>query len=128
MADIVNRVYLDLDGEVIEANSIDEKISGNKELVRVMNRRNRGIGHHHGVPEFALTVAFPADHDLGTKFVKMLTDNTQFSTVVEAEAESGAAKTTSYLQCEIYEIGKAGKEGSSQEITLDITALDCVES
>lgn len=124
MADIVNRVYCEIDGEVIEANSIDEKISGNKEVVRAMNRRNRGIGHHHGVPEFAITLTFTADHDLQTRFVKLLTDNTQFSVVVEAEGESGVSKTTNYVDCEVYEVGKSGKEGAAQEFTVDITALD----
>lgn len=128
MSEIVSRVYVEVDGEVIEANSISEKVSGNKEPVRVMNRRNRAKGHHHGVPEFSLSLSFPADLDLSHRFEKMLVNNTQFSTTVEAEGEDGTTQTTTYLDCEVYEVSKDGREGSAQELSVDVTALDVVHS
>lgn len=124
MAELVNRVYIDVDGEVIEAAGIDENIRGNKELVRVMNRRNRAIGHHHGVPEYGISVTFPADLELTLKFSKMLRNNTLFTVTVEDEGSDGTTRSRSYLDCEIYDISKSSKEGSSQEISLEITALD----
>lgn len=128
MAELVDRVYVELNGETIDAMSIDEKVTGNKEPKKVMNRKNRAIGHKHGVPDISLSIEFPADHDLSTKFLKALADNTLFTTTVEAEGEAGTVKTTSYLDCEIYEVNKSGKEGDGHSITLEVQALDFIES
>jgi hypothetical protein len=128
MAEIVDRVYVELNGETIDANSIDEKITGNKEPVKVMNRKNRAVSHKHGVPDIALTIEFPMDQDLTTKFKQALANNTRFTTTVEAEGEDGTSKTTSYLDCEIYEVNVSAKEGDGASISLEVQALDFVET
>ena len=127
MADLINRVYVIVDGEEIEANSIDQKISGNKAVVKVMNRRNRAKGHHHGVPDITLSLTFPNDLEISNRFATMLADNTTFSTMVEGEAESGDTYTRTYLDCEIYDFSAGGREGSAEEISVEIGALDFID-
>lgn len=122
--ELVDRVYIEVNGDTIDAESIDEDLSGNKDLVKAMTRRNRAIGHHHGVPDFGISVTFANNKDLKSKFTRMLKNNTRFTTVVEEQGEGGTSETRSYLDCEIYSIKNSSKEGSAQSITLDIKALD----
>jgi len=124
MADIVDRIHVDIEGEVIEADSIEMKISGNKEPIKVMNRRNRAIGHKHGVPDIAFTLEFPYDLNLETKFKRALANNTQFTTTTEAEGQSGATKITTYKGCEVYDYSESGKTGDNATISLEVGALD----
>lgn len=124
MADLVDRVYADIDGEQIEAESIDVRISGNKSPVKVMNRRNRAIGHHQGVPDIAITLTFPNDLDLSTQFGNLLKNGTLFTVTEEMESQSGAVAARSYLDCQVYDFSAAGREGSSQMITVEIGSLD----
>lgn len=128
MAELVDRAYIEVNGEVIDAISIDEKLSGNKEPVKVMNRRNRPIGHRHGVPEIPLTIEFPMDLDLQSRFRRMMAANTRFTSTVEYQGENGTTTTCSYLDCEVYEVGVSSKEGDNTTITLEVQALDWVES
>ena len=124
MASIVDRAYIEINGEIIDASSIDDNVSGNKEPHKVMNKRNRSPGHKHGMPEFTISAEFPMDADVQTDFVKLLTDNAGFTSVIEYDG----GQTVSYLDCEIYEVSKASKEGDSPQITVEITALDRVAS
>ena len=124
MSDLVDRVYADGAGEQIEAESIDERISGNKSPVKVMNRRNRAIGHHRGVPDIALTLTFPDNHDLSTKFADLLKNNTQFTDTTERESQGGSVKGRVFLDCEVYDFSLAGREGANAMITVEVGALD----
>lgn len=128
MSDLIDRVYADIDGEQIEAESIDVRISGNKSPVKVMNRRNRAIGHHRGVPDIALTLTFPNDADIQTQFTKLLKDGTLFTVTEEMESQGGVISGRVFLDCEVYDFSAAGREGANQMITVEIGALDYFEN
>ena len=125
MAELVDRAYLELDGEVIDCDKISWKINGGKEIRKVMNKKNRGVGHKHGVPDYEITCSFPMDLELETKFWALLTDNTAFTVVVEHEGQDGSTKTMSFLDAEVYDISGSAQEGSV-DLELTIKALDMV--
>lgn len=125
MADLVDRAYLELDGETIDCDSIDWEINGNKNPRKAMNKKNRPIGHAHGVPDIKVSCSFAMDLDLQTKFIKIQNNNDRFTVVVECESQSGSSETYSFLDCEIYSTKTSAKDG---EVTIDleIGALDYV--
>ncbi len=123
MATIIDRAYLAINGDVVECSSIEPKVSGNKKPVKVMNRKNRPIGHARGVPEFTLSVELPMDADLEVNFKQMLLDGDQFSTVVEYED----GKEETYTDCQIYDVDESAKEGDEATVKLEIGALDLVQ-
>lgn len=127
MADLVDRAFVDVDGEQIECESIDVRITGNKAPVKVMNRENRAKGHHAGVPDIAITLTFPQDLDLTTRFGQMLKDKTRFTVTEEAQGESGAVSGASYLDCEVYDVSASAREGANKMLTVEIGALDWIE-
>lgn len=125
MADLVDRAYLELDGETIDCDKISWDIKGNKEARKAMNRKNRAIGHKKGVPDFEISATFGMDLDLETKFTKLLDNNTHFTVVVECESQGGQTQTFSFLDAVIYDISHSAQDGGV-DIDLSITALDLV--
>lgn len=128
MAEIVDRAYLEIDGEIIDCDSIDDKVTGNKEPRKVMNRQNRPIAHKHGQPEYSISAEFPMDLALSTKFNRLLEENTSFTTTIEYSGQDGSSRIVSYLKCEVYEVNASAKEGDSATISLEIGSLDRIET
>lgn len=124
MATIVDRAYLELDGEQIDCKSITVRTSGNKNKVNTMNRKNRAVGYTRGIPEFSIDADFPYDADLATNFDNLALSKTQFTTVVEYED----GDTFSYLDCQVDEVERSAGEGGDVGIKLTISALDYVKS
>jgi len=124
MATLIDRAYLEIDGEVLDCASIDAKVGGTKKLVKAMNRKNRAIGHAAGNPEFSISAEMAMDADYETDFHKLQLKRTIFSTVIEYQD----GHTETYTDCEIYDIDESAKEGSEATIKLEISALDMVRS
>ena len=123
MATIVDRAYLEINGEVIECASLDESIDVDSKPVEVMNRANRAIGHSQGVPKFKLTAELAMDADSDVDFEQMMLDKDLFSAGVEYEG--GGFKT--YLDCVISKVDVKSRANEHVTYSLDINALDLVK-
>jgi hypothetical protein len=125
MADLVDRAYLELDGEVIDCDKIDWDVDGAKSPREAMNKKNRAIGHKRGVPKISINASFGKNMDLEKKFLKMLVDHEIFSTVIEYESQAGESEIITFLDCAIYKVSESSQDGGV-DVSLDIGALDFV--
>lgn len=124
MATYVDRAYLIIDGENYECDSIKVAINDKTKPVQTMNRENRAKGYSRGVIEYTLSVEVPLDLDSEIDFYAMLEDGEEFGVNVEYEGGS----THSYMQCRLSKIDIDSKEGDATKYSLDIHALDRVET
>lgn len=116
-----DRVFIDIEGTVVECKEGTYNASRDQEMVSTMNRKGRGKGYVDGNPSFELSLVVPQPEDGHVvDFEKFFLDKTLFTTVFEYNG--GQART--FVDCKIKEIDQSGSEGEGIDTTLTVDALD----
>jgi hypothetical protein len=122
MSTIVDRCYLEIDGEVVICASITEDIDPTVNPVEGMTRDNRILGHAQGNPKLKLSAEVPQDAESEVDFERLALNKTEFSAFIEFEG--GAMRT--YTGCVVAKVSNRAQTGREVVSTVEISATDVV--
>jgi hypothetical protein len=113
--------YLEIDGQVLECNSITWKASAAQNVVAPMNRLNRGTGYVNGRPTFELTIVVPHPQDgMDVDLWKVFRDEVTFTAVVEYRG----GQSYVFSDCKIKDMDVSASQGNPVDWNLSVDALD----
>ncbi len=121
---IVDRTYLEIDGEIVPCTTLDEDIDPTMNPVEAMTKDNLILGYAYGNPKIRLTAEVPMDAESDVDFDAMVLGKTQFSAAIEYEG--GGSKT--YVDCVIAKYTVRSRQGQQVTYSLDMHARGFVKN
>lgn len=117
----VNRAFIDIDGTVLEAESVDNStIVDGFDKVKTMNRDNRARGFQRGVVMYDLTMTIPVPAEgLEIDFDEYVEEGTFFQAFIEYQG----GKSKSFYDCVLSEVKRSSASGTVTKMELTFSAL-----